>query len=252
MTSFFKNKTILITGATSGIGEQLAKDLAILDANLILVGRNKKKLKNLKNELSTNHISVITIQLDIQNYLDVKDAMSSIKVDILINNAGLALGLEKIDDGVIENWETMIDTNIKGLIYISREIIPYMKTLETAHIVNIGSLAGEISYPRGNIYCATKAAVHSLGYSMNLDLVETNIKVTTISPGTIETNFAKTRFNGNEDLAIELYNQYKPLSPKDISDTIINILNTPIHVNIQFLSIMPTALRNPYVINKTN
>ena len=255
MKNYIKNKTALITGASSGIGKQLALDLASLNVNLILCSRDIEKLQIIKNDILEKHnINVDIYQVDVQNKNNVQKVINNIKVniDILVNNAGLALGLEHIDNGNTDNWENMIDTNIKGLLYVSREVIPNMRKQSTAHIINIGSVAGRFSYPNGNVYCATKAAVHSLGESMNADLFGTNIKVTTIAPGAVETNFSNIRFDGDTDKANNVYNGFTPLNADDISQTIINVLNTPAHVNIQYLDIMPTAQRNPYLLFKND
>jgi len=254
MKNYITKKTALITGASSGIGKQLALDLASLNVNLILCSRDLEKLEEIKKYivLKNKNINIDVYKLDVQNKAEVSNVINSIdkNIDILVNNAGLALGLEHIDKGSINNWENMIDTNIKGLLYVSREVIPRMRGLNTAHIINIGSVAGKIAYPNGNVYCATKAAVHSLGESMNADLFGTNIKVTTIAPGAVETNFSNIRFNGDKDTANNVYNGYTPLNASDISQTILNVLNTPSHVNIQYLDIMPTAQRNPYLLYK--
>ncbi|MGK0255457.1 MAG: 3-hydroxy acid dehydrogenase/malonic semialdehyde reductase [Arcobacteraceae bacterium] len=253
MKNYILNKTALITGATSGIGKQLALDLSQINVNLVLIARDINKLENLKNEILENtNIKIDIFQLDIRNKNDVEFVMSNIirknTIDILINNAGLALGMDHIDKGLISDWEDMIDTNIKGLLYVSRSIIPQMRNLETAHIINIGSVAGKTAYPNGNVYCATKAAVHSIGESMNADLFGTNVKVTTIAPGAVETNFSNVRFKEDSEKVKAVYDGYIPLNSQDISDVIINVLNTPMHVNIQYLDIMPTSQRNPYAL----
>jgi len=255
--NYIENKTALITGATSGIGKQVAITLAAMNTNLILVGRNLSKLEDLKNEiLKDKNINIEISQVDVRFKDQVKSEMAAIlennTVDILINNAGLALGLDKVDEGDIEQWEDMIDTNVKGLLYVSRAIIPQMRALDTAHVINIGSVAGRIAYPNGNVYCATKAAVHSLGESMNIDLYGTNVKVTTVSPGAVETNFSSTRFSGDDEKTKAVYDGYMPLSAQDIADTILSVLNTPKHVNIQYLDVMPTAQRNPYMLYRDN
>ncbi|HIP61781.1 MAG TPA: SDR family NAD(P)-dependent oxidoreductase [Sulfurovum sp.] len=255
MKNFIKNKTALITGATSGIGEQLAIDLAQMKVNLVLTGRDSKKLEKLKKKISKNSkVKVSTYQFDVRDKKAVKKGMKKIlkskTIDILINSAGLALGTEKIDDGLLKNWDGMIDTNIKGLLYVSRPVIAQMRELSTAHIVNIGSVAGKMAYPGGNVYCATKAAVHSLGESINADLISTNIKVSTVAPGAVNTNFSNTRFDGDKEKLDAVYKGYTPLCAQDISDAIISILNTPKHVNIQYLDIMPTAQRNPYLLHR--
>ncbi|RLA06066.1 MAG: NAD(P)-dependent oxidoreductase [Gammaproteobacteria bacterium] len=264
MKNYLKNKNIFISGATSGIGEKLAMDLIDYDVNLILVARNYKKLENLKQSLgkkTNNKISIF--KLDVRHKKNVTTTIAQIlekqPIDILINNAGLALGIAKIYAGDMDNWDNMIDTNIKGLLYVSRPIIKHMvaKSNENdknncSHIINLGSVAGKISYPGGNVYCATKAAVHSITDSMNADLFATNIKVTTIAPGAVETNFSKIRFKGDDKKADGVYDGFQPLVAEDISNVIINTINTPPHVNIQYIDIMPTAQRNPYLLDKNN
>jgi len=257
MNNYLKNKTILITGASSGIGEQLAKDLMAYDTHLILLARDFKKLEHIKDKFSSatqNNISIYS--LDVRNRQAVEKTIAQIlsqyDIDILVNNAGLALGLEPIDQGNIDDWETMIDTNLKGLLYVSKPLIAHMRTKNSAHIINIGSLAGKTTYPKGNVYCATKAAVHSISEGMNADLLETNIKVTTIAPGATETNFSNTRFHGDNERADSVYDGFIPLTAADISHTIIHVMNTPDHVNIQYIDMMPTAQRNPYLIHKKN
>ncbi len=250
-----KNKTALITGATSGIGKACAMQLAKMGSNLILTGRRKKKLKKLKKEwLSSYKIKINIFSLDVTNQKDVEKKLSHLivkqNIDILINNAGLALGIEKIDDGILSNWENMIDTNIKGLLYVSRIIIPQMRKNNKGHIINLGSIAGITNYPGGNVYSATKSAVHSLSDSMNVDLVGTNIRVSNIAPGAVKTEFSDVRFNGDKDKVDAVYEGYTPLSAYDIADLIIYILNAPKHVNIQHALIMPTAQRNPYILHR--
>jgi len=252
MKNYIQNKTAMITGSSSGIGKQLAFDLAQMGVNLVLASRNIEKLRDIKTIIQENKkINVQNFQLNVQDESDVKRVISSVlknnSIDILVNNAGLALGMQSIDEGISEDWNTMIDTNIKGLLYVSKAIIPQMKSLETAHIVNMGSVAGKTAYPNGNVYCATKAAVHSISEGMNADFYGTNIKVTTIAPGAVETNFSNIRFKGNENKSNLVYSGYTPLTASDISNAIINILNTPKHVNI-----MPTDQRNPYRLYKTD
>jgi len=253
MPNYIKHKTALITGATSGIGKAIAKDLAAMKLDLILLGRNKKRLKKLQKKLSKQSKRTITIfTLDVRERNSVEQCMQKIlqkhTVDILINSAGLALGIEAIDEGNPDNWDAMIDTNIKGLLYVSKPVIAQMRELDSAHIVHIGSVAGKTAYPGGNVYCATKAAVHSLGESMNADLLGTGIKVSTIAPGAVDTNFSTTRFDGDQAKAKAVYEGYTPLYAKDISAAVLSVLNTPPHVNIQYLDIMPTAQRNPYLL----
>lgn len=255
--NYLKNKTALITGATSGIGEQLAMDLSAYETNLILVARDKTKLKQLKYSILAINpdINIDIYKLDVRDNKDVikmvKKIIKTTNIDILVNSAGLALGLEKIYEGDKDNWDGMIDTNIKGLLNVSRAVMPHMLNLQTAHIINLGSVAGKTAYPNGNVYCATKAAVHSLGESMNIDLMGTNVKVTTIAPGAVETNFSNVRFDGDKKKIDAVYEGYTPLYANDISDAIISVLNTPKHVNIQYLDIMPTAQRNPYILHRS-
>jgi NADP-dependent 3-hydroxy acid dehydrogenase YdfG len=255
MKNHIKNKTALITGATSGIGKQLAIDLSALKLNLVLIARDKKKLKTLKKFLSkTSNKQITAVTVDVRDKDTVEKKLKKLlqeqTVDILINNAGLALGLEGIDEGETDQWDAMIDTNIKGLLYVSKPIIKQMRGLQTAHIVNIGSVAGKTAYPGGNVYCATKAAVHALGEAMHTDMMGTQVKVTTIAPGAVHTAFSTIRFSGDQNKVDATYRGYTPLYAKDISHAILCVLNTPPHVNIQYLDIMPTAQRNPYLLHR--
>lgn len=250
MVNRLNAKTALITGATSGIGRASAVQLAQMGVNLILVGRDKEKLDHLEKELTGLQISTELIVLDVRERADVKAKLEGIQTDILINNAGLALGLEPLYEGDIDKWEEMIDANIKGLLYVSRAVIPQMKAKGRGHIVNIGSIAGEMAYPGGNVYCATKAAVHSLSQSMNIDLQGTGVRVSNVAPGAVETNFSNTRFSGDDEKADSVYAGYEPLKADDIAELIVYILNAPEHVNIQDTLIMPTAQRNPYVLSR--
>lgn len=251
MQNYIKDKTALVTGATSGIGKQVAYDLAVLGAKLILVARDEKKLNELKAELKEEfEISPKLITLDVRDKDAVFANLGSLKPDILVNNAGLALGVEPFFDANIQDWEVMIDTNLKGLLYVTKAVLSNMKELETAHIINLGSVAGKTAYPGGNVYCATKAALKSLNDALNVDLFGTNVKVSNIAPGAVETNFSNTRYKGDKDKAKKVYEGYTPLCAKDISQAIIFMLNTPPHVNIQYMDIMPTAQRNPYLLHR--
>ncbi|MGE4294754.1 MAG: SDR family NAD(P)-dependent oxidoreductase [Campylobacterales bacterium] len=242
-----KNKTALITGATSGIGKACALALDALGVKLILTGRSQEKLAALCNELKT---PAEPIELDVRDRAGVEAKLADLNVDILINNAGLALGLEPIDQGSADQWEEMIDANLKGLLFVSRAVIPGMRARNQGHIVNLGSIAGRMEYPGGNVYCATKHAVHSLSHSMNIDLAGTAIRVSNIAPGAVETEFSNTRFSGDLDRAKTVYAGYEPLRAEDIADLIVYVLNAPPHVNIQDTLIMPTAQRNPYVLHR--
>lgn len=249
-----EGQTAFISGATSGIGEACAVFLAKMGVNLVLAARREETLKVLKKKFAEYNIDVETLVLDVTQRESVKTALEILlekkSIDILINNAGLALGLDKIDQGDIDDWEGMIDTNVKGLLYVSRVIIPQMRKRNRGHIINLGSIAGAMTYPNGNVYCATKAAVHALGEAMNIDLAGTSIRVSNIAPGAVETAFSNVRFHGDDQKADEVYAGYEPLRAEDIADLIVYILNAPKHVNIQHALIMPTAQRNPYTLHR--
>lgn len=251
-----KFKTALITGATSGIGKACAKKLAKKNVNLVLVARRKKELKDLKKDLKNkyNKINIKILILDVRNkeevFLKIKNILKDIKIDILINNAGLALGVETLNKGNVENWEAMIDTNIKGLLYVTKAVLPHMVDNNNGHIVNLGSIAGCMTYPGGNVYCATKAAVHALNEAINVDTLGTNIRSFVISPGAVETNFSNIRFENKKEEVKRVYEGYKPLGAKDIADFVLYVLNTPEYVNIQNALIMPTAQRNAYLLSR--
>ncbi len=255
-TNRIKNKTAVVTGATSGIGQACAYALAEQGVNLILMARREERLADLKAALSQYSVDVDTYVLDVRELDKVNQVFADVyakhQVDILINNAGLALGLGNIDEGRIEQWEQMIDTNIKGLLYVSRAVIPKMREQNSGHIINIGSMAGGITYPGGNVYCASKSAVHTLSEAMNLDLVGTEIRVSNIAPGAAETEFSKVRFDGNDSQADAVYEGFQPLSAEDIADLIVYVLNAPAHVNIQQVLMMPTAQRSPTVLHRDN
>ncbi len=242
-----QGKTALITGAASGIGRACAVALDALHVRLILVGRDLQKLREVAATLQHEARLIV---LDVRDRKAVTEALGNIETDILINNAGLALGLEAIDGGDIDQWETMIDTNVKGLLYVSRALIPGMRERNRGHIVNIGSIAGRMTYPGGNVYCATKSAVHTLSEAMNVDLARTMIRVSNIAPGAVETEFSNTRFSGDSDRAKAVYEGYEPLYAEDIADLIVYVLGAPLHVNIQDVLVMPTAQRNPYVLHR--
>ncbi len=250
------NKTIFITGATSGIGKACAYQFGANENNLIIAGRRKERLQELKQDLETKFgIKVLILNFDIRDSKQVKEAVSSLAnnwkdIDILINNAGLAVGLNKIQDGEIDDWERMIDTNVKGLLYITRAISPNMIARKSGHIINIGSIAGKETYPFGNVYCATKHAVDSLTKAMRIDMVEYGIKVTQIAPGAVETEFSNVRFKGDDAKADSVYNGFEPLRPEDIADAAYYCSNLPNHVNINDLLIMPTAQASSVVLYK--
>lgn len=239
------NKIVLITGATSGIGEATANLLAQNNFNLILTGRRKERLSSLSKLIQDkNPIKIKTLAFDVRNLDEVDAAIDSLpeewkNIDILINNAGLAVGLNTIDEGVIDDWERMIDTNIKGLLYMSRKIMPYMVKQQSGHIINISSIAGKETYPFGNVYCASKHAVQSLTKGMRLDLLKHGIKVSSVSPGAVDTEFSLVRFKGDPEKAEKVYTGFNPLNAQDIAESILFVLTRPKHVNIDDILIMP-------------
>lgn len=256
--SSIKGKYALITGASAGIGEAIAKKLASDRCNLIICARREDKLKELKRILEDIYeIKVYTFIVDVrdnESVLKMKEELDKINITphFLINNAGLAMGLEPIQDGFIYKWEAMIDTNLKGLLYITRAFLPDMIKQGSGHIINLGSTAGWQTYPGGNVYNATKYGVRALSDAMSIDLVDTDIKVSCIAPGSSETDFTKTRFEGDTNKSDALYSSYKSLEAKDIADLASYILNAPEHVNIPYVRIMAKAQRSSYIIKKNS
>jgi NADP-dependent 3-hydroxy acid dehydrogenase YdfG len=249
-------KTILISGATSGIGRSCAEYFARNKDRLIITGRREERLKQIKNELTEKYgIEVLHLVFDIRDKNAVKNAIESLpkewkSIDVLINNAGLASGLNTIQDGDIDDWEKMIDTNVKGLLYLSRAVMPLMIERKKGHIINIGSIAGKEVYPNGNVYCATKHAVDALTKAMRIDLLPHMIKVSQIAPGAVETEFSIVRFHGDKSKADAIYNGYKPLTPNDIANAVFYVASLPEHVNINDMLIMPTAQASSGHFNK--
>lgn len=249
-------KWVLITGATSGIGRACAELFAKNGANLILTGRRSERLESAQNILVEKYnVKVKTYTFDIRDFNEAvkmaNDLQSAeIVPDILINNAGLASGKDKIYEGLISDWEKMIDTNIKGLLYVTRAILPMMVEHSEGHVINIGSTAGHLVYPEGNVYNASKYAVKALNEAINLDLVGTNIRCCSIDPGACETEFSEVRFHGDRNKAAKIYEGYEPLKPADIADAILYVCSAPAHVNITNMIIYPTAQRSAYVWDK--
>lgn len=238
-------KTVLITGASSGIGEATARLLAKNGYRLILTGRRKERLEKLSSHLKEQFNSdVCLLVFDIRHRKSVEAAIDSLpsefrEIDILINNAGLAAGMGKIHEGDHEDWEMMIDTNLKGLLYITRKIAPSMVERKSGHIVNLSSIAGKEVYPDGNVYCASKHAVQALSKAMRIDLLPFNIKVSSIAPGAVQTEFSLVRFKGDKEKAARIYQGIVPLTGDDIADTILYIITRPPHMNIDDMIIMP-------------
>jgi NADP-dependent 3-hydroxy acid dehydrogenase YdfG len=240
-------KTVCITGATSGIGEATAELLAKYNYRLVITGRRNDRLLGLKKRLTeTYSASIHTLSFDVCNNTEATEAVASLpleysNIDILINNAGLAAGLNSIQNGNLNDWEQMIDTNIKGLLYITRLIAQKMVARKSGHIINISSIAGRETYPMGNVYCATKHAVESLTKAMRIDMLPYGIKVSSVSPGAVNTEFSLVRFKGNKERADAVYSGYTPLNAADIAETILFVITRPAHVNIDDILVMPTA-----------
>ena len=244
MTNFAPmNKTVFISGATSGIGKACAEKFAAKKYNCILTGRRQERLDELKNNLiKTFGIKVHTLCFDMQQKEEVFGMINGLppewqQINILINNAGLALGKEAFDEADLDDWDTMLQTNVNGLLYVTRAVLPFIKKVENGHIINMGSVAGKEVYENGNVYCASKFAVDALNKSMRIDLLKHGIKVTGIHPGAVETEFSLVRFKGDEDKASAAYKGLKPLSAKDIADTIYYCISLPAHVCINDLVI---------------
>ena len=248
-------KTAFITGATSGIGKATAVLFAKNNIRLILCGRRKERLEEISSELS-KLTDVIILQFDVSKRNDVANAIQSLpenfkQIDILINNAGNAHGLSTIQDGDLDDWDAMLDINVKGLLYVSKAIIPQMTARNSGFIVNIGSIAGKEVYPNGNVYCASKHAVNALNKAMRIDLNKHNIRVSAIHPGAVETEFSEVRFKGDTEKAKTVYQGYKALQAEDIADIIHFVVTRPYHVNIEDLVVYPTAQASATIMNKS-
>lgn len=236
----------MVTGATAGFGKAIAVRFARHGYNIIITGRRKERLDELEKELlSFGKIKVLSLNFDVRKQSDVSSVIDSLpaewkNIDILVNNAGLAVGMSHIDNGTIDDWDRMIDTNIKGLLYVTRAVSPLMVVRNTGHIFNIGSIAGLEAYENGNVYCATKAAVATLSRSMRIDLLKHNIKVTNIAPGMADTEFSIVRFKGDKDKADAVYKGIDALTAEDIADVIYYCASLPAHVCINDLVITPT------------
>ncbi len=251
MINRLKDKTALVTGASAGIGRAIAYALAEAGVHLVITGRRVEILEKMARDIEERYaVAVVEVQMDVRDRDDTMSKLDELlkkyEIDILINNAGLALGLEPIDEGDISQWEQMIDTNIKGLLYVTKAVSAQMRERNRVDIINMGSIAGETAYPGGNVYCATKAAVHMLTEAMNSDFYGTNIRVGTIAPGAVDTEFSDVRFGGDKSKRDAVYEGYEPLTAEDIAEIAIFMLNSPKHVNIQHIRVMPTAQRNPF------
>ncbi len=251
-----KNKIAFITGASSGFGEATAYRLAGIGMNLIICARRIDKLNKIASDIKKKYkVKVLSLQLDVRKHKDVKKAIGTLpkewkKIEVLINNAGLSRGLNKIQDGVLLDWEEMIDTNIKGLLYVSKEIIPLMLDNKSGHIVNVGSIAGHEVYVAGNVYCATKHAVDALTKGMRMDLNGTPIKVSTVDPGLAETEFSIVRFRGDKERAKSVYNNVTPLYADDVADAIEYIVTRKDSVNVAEIILLPKAQANCSIVHR--
>jgi 3-hydroxy acid dehydrogenase / malonic semialdehyde reductase len=251
-------KIILITGASSGIGAACARLFAGEGARLLLLARREDKLEMLVAELvasgiDRSHLHLLTA--DVRDRSQVGSVLSGLPtdwqaIDILINNAGLSRGLNKLQEGEIDDWEEMIDTNIKGLLYVTRAVVPGMVARGRGHVVNIGSIAGHQTYPQGNVYCGTKAAVRSISEGLKIDLLGTSVRVTSIDPGLVDTEFSTVRFHGDTSRAAKVYEGLQPLTAEDIAETILFCLNRPAHVNISEILLVPTAQATPTLVHR--
>jgi len=248
--------TALITGATSGIGEACAHLFAQQGYRLVLVARRQNRLEELAKHFTAKYaVEIKTLVADVRDKLVLTKVLGDLpedwkQVDVLINNAGLSQGLDPIDKGDTDDWDTMIDTNVKGLLYVTKIVSNWMVTAKKGHIINIGSIAGKEVYPNGNVYCATKHAVDALNKGMRVDLLPHGIKVTAINPGMVETEFSKVRFKGDEERANKVYDGFDPLLAQDIADAIWFAVSRPPHVNINDMLIMPTAQASATLIDK--
>ena len=246
MSEPMQDQVVLITGASSGIGAACAKVFAAAGAKLIVAARRKEQLKQLADELSQKGTQVHPLVLDVRDRHSVETTLASLpdawaEVDILINNAGLSRDLDKLYEADIQGWEEMIDTNMKGLLYVTRSIVPGMVKRDRGHVVNIGSTAGHQTYPGGNVYCGTKAAVKSISEGLKQDLLGTSVRVSSVDPGLVETNFSNVRFRGDTERAQDVYKGMTPLTPNDVADVVFFCVTRPAHVNISDVILMPLA-----------
>lgn len=249
-----EDKTVLITGATSGIGKAIAELMAFHKFKLVLCGRREERLSELEKSLG-KQTSVHTLNFDVRDKEKVFEAIDSLpeefkQINVLINNAGNAHGLDPIDQGSIDDWDAMLDINVKGLLYVSKTILPQMVERREGHIINIGSTAGKEVYPKGNVYCASKHAVDAINQGMRIDLNEYGIRVGAVNPGLVETEFSNVRFKGDAQKADKVYKGYQPLRSEDIAEIVHFVISRPYHVNIADLVVMPTAQASSTIVKK--
>ncbi len=253
-----QDQIVLVTGASSGIGAACAKLFAQAGAKLILAARRKERLEEFADQLEKEFsCETYLLQLDVRDRIAVESALQSLgeswsNIDILINNAGLSRGLDKLHEGDFQDWEEMIDTNIKGLLYLTRYIVPGMVSRGKGHVVNIGSIAGHQTYPGGNVYCGSKAAVRAISEGLKQDLLGTPVRVTSVDPGLVETEFSQVRFHGDSDRAKKVYQGLTPLTPDDVADAIFFCVTRPAHVNISEMLLVPTDQATATLVHRRN
>ncbi|MBV8255712.1 MAG: SDR family NAD(P)-dependent oxidoreductase [Chitinophaga sp.] len=247
---------VLVTGATAGFGEACAITFASKGYDVIITGRRKERLEALQTQLTQEYgTNVLPLHFDVRDEKQVTEVLGNIPeewraIDVLVNNAGLAAGLSSIEDGNVDDWNAMIDTNVKGLLYVSRIVMPWMRSRTSGHIINVGSTAAKHVYAKGNVYCATKAAVDAISQGMRIDLLPYRVKVTAIHPGAAETEFSLVRFKGDEDKAKAVYQGFIPLSAQDVADVVYYVTTLPAHVCINDLVLTPLQQANAYYIDK--
>ncbi|ABW27316.1 SDR family oxidoreductase [Acaryochloris marina] len=251
-----QNQVVLITGASSGIGAACAQAFAPLGVKLLLAARRLSRLQTLATQLEAEFgVHTHTFQLDVRDRTQVESQLQALPpewsaIDILVNNAGLSRGLDKLYEGSIQDWEEMIDTNIKGLLYVTRTIVPGMVQRQQGHVINIGSIAGHQTYPKGNVYCGSKAAVRAISEGLKQDLLGTPVRVSAVDPGLVETEFSDVRFHGDTERAKAVYADTVPLTPEDIADVVVFCATRPPHVNISELLVLPTAQSGATLVHR--
>ena len=255
-TNRIEKKNVVITGASAGFGEACARAFAAAGCALELWARRRDRLERLEAELEDRHRVPVSVRaVDVRDREAVRAAAQALRAqgwipDVLVNNAGLASGFDPIHEGKYEDWDAMIDTNLKGLLNVTRELLPMMVERDAGHVINIGSVAGYVAYPKGNVYNATKFAVRGLTEAIAVDLYGTNVRVSSVDPGAADTEFSVVRFHGDEPRARKVYDGFQPLTAEDVADAVVYVANAPAHVNIAKLVLLPTAQRNPYLIHR--
>ena len=251
-----QDKVVFVTGASAGIGEATAREFAPLGARLLLCARRVGKLKEMEPELRRlGAKDMFSFELDVRDREQVESTLASLpnewrKVEVLVNNAGLSRGLSKLYQDQVQDWEEMIDTNVKGLLYVTRAVVPGMVERGSGHVISLGSTAGHLAYPKGGVYCATKAAERFISDGLRLDLNGTRVRVSSVDPGMVKTDFSRVRFRGNEERAAKTYENVEPLTPEDIAETIVWVATRPPHMMIQSVVLTPTAQANAFVLTR--